>query len=74
MYNYDGLNKKLKERNLKKSDLTSMLRISSRTLAKISKGEKLADSVMSKLCSYFSCDKDDLCRIESDNPILQIPS
>ena len=24
MYNYDGLNKKLKERNLKKSDLTSM--------------------------------------------------
>lgn len=72
MYNYDGLNKKLKERNLKKSDLTSMLRISSRTLAKISKGEKLADSVMSKLCSYFSCGKDDLCRIESDNPILQI--
>lgn len=27
---------------------------------------------MSKLCSYFSCGKDDLCRIESDNPILQI--
>ena len=40
-----------------------MLRISSRTLAKISKGEKLADSVMSKLCSYFSCGKDDLCRL-----------
>nr|WP_298579435.1 Fic family protein [uncultured Olegusella sp.] len=72
MYNYDGLNKKLKERNLKKSDLTSVLRISSRTLAKISKGEKLADSVMSKLCNYFSCSKDDLCRIVSDNPILQI--
>lgn len=72
MYNYDGLNKKLKERNVKKSDLTSVLRISSRTLAKISKGEKLADIVMSKLCNYFSCDKDDLCRIVSDNPILQI--
>lgn len=72
MYNYDGLNKKLKERNLKKSDLTSVLRISSRTLAKISKGEKLAGSVMSKLCNYFSCDKDDLCRMVSDNPILQI--
>lgn len=72
MYNYDGLNQKLKERNLKKSDLTSVLRISSRTLAKISKGEKLADSVISKLCDYFSCIKDELCHIVSDNPILQI--
>lgn len=71
MYIYDGLTKKLKERNLKKSDLASVLSISSRTLAKISKGEKLADSVMSKLCTYFSCSKDDLCRIVSDNPILQ---
>lgn len=72
MYNYDGLNKELKERDLKKSDLISVLGISSRTLAKISKGEKLANSVMSKLCNYFSCGKDDLCRIVSDNPILQI--
>lgn len=72
MYNYDGLNKKLKEKNLNKSDLTSVLKISSRTIAKISRGEKLADSVMSKLCNYFSCSKDDLCRVVSDNPILQI--
>ena len=71
MYSYEGLNKKLKARNLKKSDLTSVLRISSRTLAKISKGEKLADHVMSKLCNYFLCSRDDLCRILSDNPILQ---
>lgn len=49
-----------------------MLKISSRILAKISKGEKLADRVMSKLCSYFSCSKDDLCRVTSANPILQI--
>lgn len=57
MYDYEGLNKKLLERGLKKSELTSILKISSRTIAKIAKGEKLADQVMDKLCGYFSCDK-----------------
>lgn len=46
MYSYQGLVKKLKERDLKKSDfLIALLRISSRTLTKISKREKLADIV-----------------------------
>lgn len=39
MYDYEGLNKKLLERGLKKSELTSILKISSRTIAKIAKGE-----------------------------------
>ena len=71
MYDYEGLNKKLLERGLKKSELTSILKISSRTIAKIAKGEKLADQVMDKLCGYFSCDKADLCRAVSPNPVLQ---
>ena len=41
MYDYDGLNKKLAEQGLKKSELTAILKISSRTIAKIAKGEKL---------------------------------
>ena len=52
IYRVADINKKLKERNLKKSDLTSMLRISSRILAKISKGEKLADG--SFFCAAFA--------------------
>ena len=71
MYDYEGLNKKLLERGLKKSELTSILKISSRTIAKIAKREKLADQVMDKLCGYFSCDKEDLCRAVSPNPVLQ---
>lgn len=71
MYDYEGLNQKLLERGLKKSELTSILKISSRTIAKIAKGEKLADQVMDKLCGYFSCDKAELCRAVSPNPVLQ---
>lgn len=70
-YNYEGLNGLLKEKNLKKSDLIPELGISSRTIAKISKGEKLADGVVSKLCKYFSCKADSLFFVISDNPILQ---
>ena len=71
MYDYEGLNKKLAEQGLKKSELTAILKISSRTIAKIAKGEKLADQVMDKLCGYFSCSKEDLCRPVSPNPVLQ---
>ena len=41
MYSYDGLNKFLEEKNMKKSELSAKLGISSRTIAKIGKGEKL---------------------------------
>lgn len=71
VYDYEGLNQKLTEQGLKKSELTAILKISSRTIAKIAKGEKLADQVMDKLCSYFSCSKEDLCRAVSPNPVLQ---
>lgn len=42
MYQYNGLKQLLKKHNLNKSDLTKLLNISSRTLVKISKGEKIA--------------------------------
>lgn len=41
MISYDGLNSLLKKNNLKKSDLTTMVGISSRTIAKISKVMRL---------------------------------
>lgn len=71
MYNYHGLITLLKKNNLRKSNLTQLLHISSRTIAKIGRGEKLSPSVIRKLCEYFSCSPADLYTIEPDNPILK---
>ena len=68
---YDGLNKLLAERKMKKSDLTKELGISSRTIAKISKGEKIADNVIARLCELFDCKKENIYMEISDNKILQ---
>ena len=61
----------LKQNNIRKSDLTKLLNISSKTIAKISRGEKLSTSIINKLCQFFGCSKDDLYTVISDNPILQ---
>lgn len=71
MYNYQGLITKLEENDIRKSSLTHLLHISSRTIAKIGRGEKLSPSVIRKLCEYFSCSPTDLYTLESDNPILK---
>ena len=55
MYYYDGL-----INLLKKSEFTSKLRISFRTIAKIGKGEKLADNVIVHLYNFFDCKKEDI--------------
>ncbi|MBO4432947.1 MAG: Fic family protein [Clostridia bacterium] len=72
MFSYKGLESKLEERGIGRSDLTKILGISSRTVAKIAKGEKLSRAVMKKLAEFFECKPDDLVREISDNPILQV--
>ena len=72
MISYDKLVKILKENGLKKSDLTKLLGISSRTVAKIGKGEKIADNVLQKIAAYFSCAVEDLYCDVCDNSILQV--
>ncbi|MBO4276990.1 MAG: helix-turn-helix transcriptional regulator, partial [Clostridia bacterium] len=67
MFSYKGLEQKLKERNIGRSELTKLLGISSRTVAKIGKGEKLSRSVMSKLAGFFGCEPGDLVCEISDN-------
>lgn len=52
MYSYKPLKNKLKEFGLTKSDLTTKLGISSRTIAKISKGEKIANNVIFKIANF----------------------
>ena len=71
MYSYDGLNYLLKTKGMKKSELTKALGISSRTIAKISKGEKLADNVILRLCEFFDCRKEDIITEVCENAILQ---
>ena len=71
MISYKGLEAKLNERGITRSDLTKELGISSRTIAKIGRGEKLSRVVMEKLCGFFSCTAEELCREISDNSILQ---
>ena len=71
MISYKGFEEKLRERGITRSALTKELGISSRTIAKIGRGEKLSRIVMEKLCAYFSCTAGELCREISDNPILQ---
>ena len=71
MYSYDGLNRLLKAKGIKKSELTKVLGISSRTIAKIGKGEKIADNVILRLCEFFDCEKRDIFTKVFENAILQ---
>lgn len=71
MFDYNGLNQKLKEKELTKTDLRSLVGLSSRTIAKIGKGEKLSNRTIQRIAKYLGCNPKDLFREVSDNPILQ---
>lgn len=71
MISYSGLLNKLNEKGLTKTSLTTELGISSRTVAKIGRGEKLADHVLDKIASFLGCSVGELCQTVSDNALLQ---
>ena len=71
MISYTGFLQKLKEKGITKTALAAELGISSRTIAKIGRGEKVADHVLNKIAAYFGCNADELCRVVSDNVLLQ---
>ncbi len=71
MFSYAGLLQRLSEKGLTKSSLTAALGISSRTVAKIAKGEKIADRVMQRIAAFLGCSVSDLCREVSSNALLQ---
>ena len=72
MISYDGLERALAEKGLRRSDLTEQLGISSRTVAKIAKGEKLSARTLQKIGDFLECQPDDLWREISPNPVLQV--
>ena len=71
MISYDNLYLKLKEKDIKISSLTKELGISSRTIAKLNRGEKIANHVLQKIADYLSCEADDLYKTIADNPLLR---
>lgn len=71
MISYSGLLQKLNEKSLTKTALAKELGISSRTMAKIGRGERIADHVLAKMAVFFGCSSDELCRTISDNRLLQ---
>ena len=57
---YNGLWKKLIDRNMYKKDLATELNISSATMAKMGKGENVSMDVLERICSYMDCDIGDI--------------
>ncbi|MGP1574733.1 Fic family protein [Selenomonas sp.] len=72
MISYAGLLQKLKTKKLTKTALTTQLGISSRTVAKIGRGEKISRRVLEKIAAFLGCTPDALCRTVSDNALLQL--
>ena len=71
MISYEGLLQKLKSRHLTKTALAAQLGISSRTVAKIGRGERIADHVLVRIAAFLDCTPEELCRSVSDNALLQ---
>ena len=63
---YDGLEKSLKEKGIGKTELSKELGLSSRTIAKIAKGEKLSKQSIKKIADYLGESPDALMRVVSD--------
>lgn len=60
MISYSGLIAKLQERNMTRSGLVSALGISSHTVAKIGRGERISDPELKKIADYLGCPPDAL--------------
>ena len=72
MISYIGLEKLLKERGLGKTELSTEVGLSTRTVAKIAKGEKLSNRSLNRIADYLNVTPEILFRVEADKKILQL--
>lgn len=72
MISYAGLEKILKEKGIGKTELSTEAGLSTRTVAKIAKGEKLSARSLNRIAEYLNVAPELLCHKEADNKILQI--
>lgn len=61
---YNGLWKKMIDKNFQKQDLVKELGLSSATVAKMGKGEPVSNKVLEKLAKYFECSVNELMSYE----------
>lgn len=52
------------DRNMQKKDLIDELGVSSTTIAKMGKGEKVSLDVLERICIYFDCNIGDVISFE----------
>lgn len=72
MISYEGLEKVLKEKGIGKTVLGAEVGLSTRTIAKIAKGEKLSTRSMQKIADYLGVNPELLMKEVSDNRILRL--
>lgn len=72
MISYEVLEKVLKEKGISKTELSVKLGLSTRTIAKIAKGEKLSKRSIQRIADYIGESPDVIMREISDNKILQV--
>lgn len=64
---YNGLWKILIDNNMQKKDLISKVGISSTTIAKMGRGEKVSLDVIERICAFFDCNVGDVLSFEKEN-------
>ena len=64
---YNNLWKMLIDRNMQKKDLIDKLGISSTTIAKMGKGDKVSLDVLERICAYFDCNIGDVISLEKED-------
>ena len=72
MISYQKLFDRLNAKNINKSQLSDILGISSRTIAKFGKGEAVSDIILKKIANYLECNVEDLYKEVSPNKLLQL--
>lgn len=65
MIRYYKLFDMLQRRGMKKTDLLNI--ISSKTIAKLSKGENIETEVIQKICLYMDCQPGDIMELIQDD-------
>lgn len=72
MISYEGLERVLKEKSIGKTELSTQLGLSSRTVAKIGKGERISQRSIQKIADFLGVAPESLVREVSENKILQV--
>ena len=72
MISYEGLERALNEKGIGKSSLSTELGLSTRTVAKIAKGEKLSNRSILRIAEFLGKSPEMIMKEVSDNKILRI--